>query len=368
MANRKTSIWVYKKVDGRWRYCKPEYGRNNKLKPDPDGAYYIRWYEGKRAVWQKAASAADAELACKRQEAYLNAHAHGLTLAQTETKARPALMVERLDGWLEEYRLSHKPESHALMSSTLREFHAWSKKNMISHWTRVDFLRYRAWCIDTKKNTARTAANKMLRCSQFHRSIMGLEPGKGLVTVKDAKFTELEPTVFNDDELAAFFKACTPFQHSVFQCYLRSGLRKAELESLEWTDVDFTAGTITVSPKMDFTPKDWEQRTIEVDDKLLAILKDMSRRGRLVFANSAGNRYTHSWDDCVKIAEKAKVLDAHPHRFRATYATRLLQDGLDLKSVQKLLGHKSLESTMRYLAKAESKKVREKVNAVKFGV
>jgi len=30
--------------------------------------------------------------------------------------------------------------------------------------------------------------------------------------------------------------------------------------------VDFKAGTLTVSPKPDFTPKDWEQRTIEVDD------------------------------------------------------------------------------------------------------
>jgi integrase len=367
MANRKASIWVYKKVDGKWKYLKPEYGRNNKLKPDPDGAFYIRWYEGSRAVWRKCSSAADAEVARKRQEAYLNAHAHGLTLAQTETKSRPALMVEKLDLWLEEYRLSHKPESHALMSSTLREFYAWSKKNMIAHWTRVDLLRYRAWCIDTQGNTPRTGANKMLRIAQFHRSVMGIETGKGLVTVKDAKFVELEPTVFNDDELKVFFDACTPFQYGVFQCYLRSGLRKAELESLEWADVDFTSGTITVSEKLDFTPKDWEQRTIEVDDKLLAILKDMPRKGKLVFANGNGNKYTHSWDDCVKIAEKAKVQDAHPHRFRATYATRCLQNGIDLKTVQKLLGHKNLESTMRYLAKAESPKVREKVNAVKFG-
>lgn len=93
----------------------------------------------------------------------------------------------------------------------------------------------------------------------------------------------------------------------------------------------------------------------------------MPRRGAFVFANGAGHRYTHSWDDCAKIAKKTKVEDCHPHRFRATYATRLLQNGVDLKTVQKLLGHKNLESTMRYLAKAESPKVRAKVNAVKFG-
>ena len=187
------------------------------------------------------------------------------------------------------------------------------------------------------------------------------------MSVKHAKFVELEPTVFNEDELKAFFAQCNSFQYSVFQCYLRSGLRKQELENLEWTDVDFDAGTITVSPKADFTPKDHEQRTIEVDDTLLGILKEVKRRGTYVFANSVGHKYTHSWDDCVKIAKKAKVEDCHPHRFRATYATRLLQNGVDLKTVQKLLGHKNLESTMRYLAKAESPKVRAKVNAVKFG-
>jgi integrase len=133
---------------------------------------------------------------------------------------------------------------------------------------------------------------------------------------------------------------------------------------LEWTDVDFKAGTIVVSPKPGFDPKDWEQRSIEVPESLLTILKELPRRGTLVFANGAGRMYTHSWDDCKKIADKAKVPDAHPHRFRATFATTLLQNGVDLKTVQKLLGHKNLESTMRYLAKAESPKVRAKVNAV----
>lgn len=83
-----------------------------------------------------------------------------------------------------------------------------------------------------------------------------------------------------------------------------------------------------------------------------------------VFANSHGGKYTHSCDDCCEIAAKAKVADAHAHKFRATFATRDLQNGIDLKTVQKLLGHRDIESTMRYLARAESKKVREKVNAV----
>jgi integrase len=42
----------------------------------------------------------------------------------------------------------------------------------------------------------------------------------------------------------------------------------------------------------------------------------------------------------------------------------LLQSGVDLKTAQKLLGHKNLESTMRYLARAESKIVRAKMDDV----
>jgi len=313
---------------------------------------------------QRCSSAADATDACKRQEAYLTAAAHGLTFAQQNRgEPTPVLMVDALPLFLEEYRLSHQPESHGLMEQTLNEFNGWCRKNIVEKITRVDLLRYRAWLID-KKRSPRTAANKMLRVCQFIRAVLKLRPGEGPVTVKDAKFVEFEPTVYGDDELENFFKKCTPFQTAVFKTYLMSGLRKQELENLEWTDVDFKAGTITVSPKPGFTPKDWEQRTIEVPDDLLAILKDMPRRGSRVFANGAGNKYTHSWDDCGSIAEKAELEGFHPHKFRATFATRSLQGGMDLKTVQKLLGHKNLESTMRYLAKAESHKVRAKVNAI----
>ena len=376
MPNRKVSIWMYIKIGGRWRYAKPVEGRNHKLKPGwcvvngvehhhPRGAYYIRYREGAKTIWRKCSSAATAVAQCRQQEAYLNAKAHGLTPAQQFTPV-PKMMSDLLPLYLEEYKLSHRPESHALMKQTLDEFHALTRKNLIEKISRVDLLRYRAWLIE-KKRSPRTAANKMLRVNQFIRAVLKLREGEGPVTVKDAKFTELEPTVFNDDELKAFFAACDPFRYAVFQCYLRSGLRKQELENLEWTDVDYTAGTIAVSPKPDFDPKDWEQRSIEVDETLLGILKAMPKRGKYVFANGSGHRYTHSWDDAVSIAKKAKVEDCHPHRFRATYATRLLQNGVDLKTVQKLLGHKNLESTMRYLAKAESPKVRAKVNAVKFG-
>jgi integrase len=376
MANRRCSVWVYRKTDKGWRYQKPVYARNNKIKPEPGVTYYIRWRVGSKMVWRKCSSAADAVLACDRQEAFLNAHAHGLLPSQ-QADNTPVMISYCLEPWLVEYQLSHKLESYNLMKQTLYEFFGhWDEQgrrirgfcesNIVAQVRRVDLLRYKAWLIE-KGRSARTAANKMMRVNQFIRSILELPEGKGRVTVKDGKFVEMEPTVFNDDELKTFFECCNGFHFAVFKTYLMAGLRKAELENLEWSDVDFDVCTVKVSPKTDFTPKDYEQRSIEVPDELLNILKELPRRGTLVFANTEGHKYTHSWDDAKKIGKKARVEDCHPHRFRATYATRLLQNSVDLKTVQKLLGHKNLESTMRYLAKAESPKVRAKVNAVKFG-
>src|SRR5437660_9292761 len=51
------------------------------------------------------------------------------------------------------------------------------------------------------------------------------------------------------------------------------------------------------------------------------------------------------------------------HKFRATFATKHLQAGVDLRTVQLWLGHKDLESTMRYLKPARGKDVLTKVNA-----
>src|SRR5262249_24206322 len=120
MPNRKVSIWMYVKIDGRWRYAKPVEGSNHKLKPGwclvngvaqhhPQGAYYIRYRELSKTVWRKCRNAADATIARERQEAFLGARVHGLVQKQA-TEKLPMMVRGNIEAWLEEYRLSHKKE------------------------------------------------------------------------------------------------------------------------------------------------------------------------------------------------------------------------------------------------------------------
>jgi site-specific recombinase XerD len=55
----------------------------------------------------------------------------------------------------------------------------------------------------------------------------------------------------------------------------------------------------------------------------------------------------------------------HPHKFRATFLTRLLQSGCDIANVQALAGHKSIKTTQRYLGTSTQLR-REAVNRLKL--
>ncbi|HTR24503.1 MAG TPA: site-specific integrase [Terriglobales bacterium] len=371
MANHKASVWLYVKTLAGWRYCKPVVGRNNKLKPGwahvnsreehhPDARYYVRWREGPRTVWKRCESANDAMKMAEFQESLFVARNNGV---KVQDEKPPIEMKWELRGYLEQYKLTNRPRSYALMKQTLNEFNGWCRKNLVNHITRLDLLKYRQWLID-RKRTERTASNKMLRVGQFLRFVLKQRPGEGLVTERDGKYEEKEPEVYTDDELKRFFEHCTPFQHAVFKTYLMSGLRRKELENLTWDCVDLKASTLRVEAKGDFMPKTWQQRTVEIPGELVDILKSLPRKSRYVFPTSTGHRWVHSWDDCQEIAAAAKIENAYVHKFRGTCATRLLHGGMDLKTVQRLLGWKSLESAMRYFAKAQSHVVKAKVDSI----
>jgi hypothetical protein len=159
MANRKASIWLYCKTPAGWRYCRPVYGRNNKIKPQwahvnsheqhhPNAAYYVRHREGSKTVWTKCEALSTAIRMCEVQKSYLVAKANGIKI---QDDAPPPMMVYEMPRYLEEYRLANRPRSHALMKQTLEEFHAFVRKNIISQITRLDLLRYRQWLIGRRQ-------------------------------------------------------------------------------------------------------------------------------------------------------------------------------------------------------------------------
>lgn len=122
---------------------------------------------------------------------------------------------------------------------------------------------------------------------------------------------------------------------------LHTGMRRGEILNLIWQNVDFKRRVIRI-----IKTKNGEKRTIPMSSTVFNVLKNITVRdisGR-VFPIS-GSSVRHAFD---KTVAKTCIEDFCFHDLRHTFATRLVQNGVDLYKVKELLGHKTIAMTMRY--------------------
>ena len=154
-----------------------------------------------------------------------------------------------------------------------------------------------------------------------------------------------------------------------------TGMREQEVMYCYWSDISFAKCTVRVThkPDYDWTPKAYKEREIPVPESLIASLKAAKAKHGdcpLVFPTSGCKPKLDFLDCCKAVAKRAKLNSDHfwLHKFRATFATWMLWEQVDLRTVQSYMGHSDIESTMRYLKPAGHDQVREKTNRVFNGV
>lgn len=129
----------------------------------------------------------------------------------------------------------------------------------------------------------------------------------------------------------------------------RAGLRRAEIHNLMWTDIDFDRGLLSVTPKKDWHPKDYECRDIPMPTDLIKHLQKLPKRGPYVVYDKYGGRLSiDSYTAYYGREVKKCGLTGNVHKLRHTYASHLVQNGVDLYTVSKLMGHSSIKTTEIY--------------------
>lgn len=130
------------------------------------------------------------------------------------------------------------------------------------------------------------------------------------------------------------------------------GLRKAELINLKVSDFDWGRGVVVVLGKRN------KQRQIPVPDTLRRYARAylelrntrpiqtdaflITEKGGKLYPSIVYNRVVYY------LQETTTVVDKHPHALRHSYATHLLNAGVDINTVKELMGHESLSSTQVY--------------------
>jgi integrase len=402
-ATPRANLKKYTKVDGKWRFV-PVLKQNGVPYPgtvlidgepvrSTTGTFYLELYENGRRVQRPVGnSPREAKDAWYRQ-----CNPEGTVDSDIDDgTVRPELtpIAVAFERFLAEVKASKEPATHDAYGSDLNWVRGRLGKRFVSEVTRHDILHLMGKGRDEGLDV-KTVNRKLIV------SLMALRNAGAVIQMKRGdwpKGTEPIVEIYEEKELEAFFRTCTPREKLLFETFLCSGFRRGEVATLTWNDVDFVQYTLRVrrKPQYAFNPKNHEERIVVVPRKLirsLAAWRKTHGEGTLIFPttphpkrpNYGGERPdAHHLELCKAIAWRAKLNCRqcvtekgrcsngrycekwNLHKWRHTFATNSLQD-VDIKTLQVMLGHKNLATTEKYLKslplKSLGSKIEKSINA-----
>ena len=179
--------------------------------------------------------------------------------------------------------------------------------------------------------------------------------------IQSPKIEKRVPCILTSEEVELLLEQPTDFDlkgirdKAMLEFAYATGMRVTEIISLNVEDVDLENSTVSCKTG----PK---QRIIPLGKMSLAALKEYldearnilvkSEKEKALFVNLNGRRLTRQgfWKIIKYYQEQANITkDITPHTLRHSFATHLLQNGADLKSIQMMLGHSDISSTQVYM-------------------
>jgi integrase len=148
------------------------------------------------------------------------------------------------------------------------------------------------------------------------------------------------------DEEGKLLRNAAPYIQDVIRFALSTGLRTGEIFTLRWSDVDFEKSILNV-----FAPKTHKTRAVPINSEARKVLEALAlgRKSEFVFYNlETGKPFVDLKSGFGRPCRKAGISGVTWHTLRHTFASRLVSRGVDIVTVQQLLGHSAVTVTTRY--------------------
>lgn len=371
------------------RYYKPVVSANGKIKHlhavvsgtaqlHPEATCYLRYREGGKTRLKSAGKDLDAALMAQRRlQSTLERVALGEAGATAANSASlPHTTIdEAMADYIADVASQRSLKTSRAYSFVLGLFRKSCQKNYLDELTRRDLIDFMTF-LRSRGQADRSIYNKISEMKTFLRAAGVPE----ILGHKDTpRYTAKKVRSYALDNLNQLLATATAEEHMLFSFFLGTGGREQEVQYATWPDIDFADATFTVTEKLDlgFRPKDREERTVPINDSLLALLADRRRlnpKARLIFTNTLGWPNGHFLRILKKLALKARLncgfctskaglsCADHPvckgwelHRFRKTFATMSAAAGVPPHTIRLWLGHSDLETTLSYLADTSSR-------------
>ncbi len=227
-------------------------------------------------------------------------------------------------------------------------------KNIVRNYLKIlSDLKYNNSTIARKLSSLRSYFAYLLANKKIKNNIFNLinNPKKEKKLPNFLTYQEFEDLIFSIDNNDIYAKR----NKLILELLLASGLRVSELVNIKLEDIDINNKSIRV------VGKGSKERIVYFNLHTETSLKDYldnsrskllkNRKSSYLFINNKSTKLTREgvFEIINKIATKANIKHhLSPHVLRHTFATFLLNEGADIRSVQTLLGHESLSTTQIY--------------------
>lgn len=397
MKTRSVALLKYVKTSKGWRRLRASIAKNGRIRPHyvvengadqyhPEGHYELKLYEFGKALYKPVGNdPVEAIAARERQVLQLAAKAVGVAF---ETPTDSEMLSGARHAFLEKLRLKDRDkETIVAYEQITADFLSISEKTYVSEIADLDLLKY---CqVQRNRGLAeRTVYNRFTHLRAFLRTC-GVDVKTLLPDKKDRpQKNDPLPEAYTQEEVQRFLAACNSERDRLaFEFFLKTGLREKELTHSEWSDIRWAQNIIIIQnkPHYGFRTKTGKSRNVTLESALLQKLAHWQKsrpKTKFIFGTDSDKPSGHFWEACKRTARRAGLNCGHCrpcierdecerwflHKFRATFATWSLQRGVDIRTVQLMLGHTKIEMTERYLAPAEGPAAQARMNAVFAGL
>lgn len=198
------------------------------------------------------------------------------------------------------------------------------------------------------KEVSPATVNRALACLKcmFNRAVewskLERNPAK---KVKLFKENNKRLRYLEKEEIVNLLSKCKGYLKPIVIVALNTGMRRGEILNLKWHDIDFRHNVIFL-----LDTKNGEKREVPINEQVKTALIRVRKHPNspYVFCNKDGNPYRDIKKSFLNALRKSGINGFRFHDLRHTFASHLVMSGVDLNTVRELMGHKSLQMTLRY--------------------
>lgn len=169
------------------------------------------------------------------------------------------------------------------------------------------------------------------------------------ITIKDLRIENPQERYLTKEEEVKLLAVCNSTMKAIIITALHTGMRQNEILSLKWQDIFFEKNYLVA-----LNTKNNKPRKLPLTETLKAELLSLPRLSEYVFTSPVtGTRYTEVKTTFRRAVERCGIEPISFHKLRHTTASRLNEAGVDIVTIQKILDHSDIKTTLRYTHNAK---------------